>query len=464
MTYQEEPKSYLFEAQVSTKLPMAVSGSGNRIIIADPKTGTKKSYIDGSTGAAVGSLDHHDPEILEAIRKASEECVYSFPSTICNYPAEELAKFIITHSAPGAFASATFVGSGSEANENALKIIRQYFVEKGEPERTKFISRNQSYHGYTLGALSIGKTYRWDDFKAVMMPEKQTPKVSECNPYHNLKKGETLEQYKDRLLDEIEKTFIAAGPNKVCAFICETVSGSSLGCQPPVPGYLEGIRKICDKYGALMMLDEVMCGLGRCGSYNTWEQFLPKGMSPDIQTIGKTLGSGYVTIAGVLVSPKIKNVVVNGSGHIIGSQTFHCHSFNCSVALAVQQKIFKNKLIENSKNVGQYLSDELEKAIGSHKYVGIVKGDGLFRGVEFVQNKETKMPFDPSIHFGKRMYQKCFENGLTVMSNDGCYKDNLGDIIVICPSYTIDKETADEIVKIVSKSLDEVTEDVESLL
>lgn len=463
MTATQEQQSYLFENKVTARKTMAITGRGNFIDIEDPLTGDVHTLIDGCTGAAVGSLDHCDPEIQKVISQASKECVYSFPLFVCNHWAEKLAEFIITHSPKGAFSAATFACSGSEANENALRIIRQYFLEKGEPQRVKIISRKHSYHGYTIGALSIGDSYPFKDYSPIFLPHDQTIKVSECNPYHNMKKGETLEQYKNRLLEEIDEAFIAAGPDTVEAFICETVSGSSLGCQTSIPGYLEGVKKICDKYGALFMLDEVMCGLGRCGTYHAWEQFLPDGVYPDIQTVGKTIGSDYVTLSGILISPKVKNAIVNGSGMIVGSQTFHCHSFNCRVALAVQKKIFRENLIQNSKDMGEYLSEQLEEKIGKHKYVGFLKGDGLFRGVEFVQNKETKEPFDPKIQFSMRLLEKCFANGLTIMANHGCYKGDSGDIIIISPAFTIKKETIDKIVNILAKSLDDVTKDVDAL-
>ncbi|KAH3662553.1 hypothetical protein OGAPHI_005805 [Ogataea philodendri] len=462
MTVPENNDSYLLQSNVTQRSLMAVGGKGTNIFIEEPGSGDRKTLIDGCTGAAVGALGHGDADIVKEIVDASTECVYTFPSTVCNYYAEDLAKFIIDNSPKNAYSAAVFVGSGSEANENAMRIARQYFLEKGDTDRVKFISRDQSYHGFTTGCLGIGGGRRFDPYRPICQPLDHVPKATPCNPYHNKKNGETLEQYKDRLLEELDETFQKAGPSTVAGAFLETVSGSSLACQTPVPGYLEGARAICHKYGALYISDEVMCGMGRCGTYHAWQQFLPEGQYPDIQTIGKTLGSGFVTIAGVLVSPKVKNAIASGSKTIPGAQTYHCHSFNCRIALAVQKKVKEQSLVENSFKMGEYLAEKLESAIGSHKYVGDLRGAGLFRGIEFVKDKTTKTPFDPSVTFAKRFMNTCYKNGLTVMGNQGSVDGIKGDISLICPAYILDKAVVDGIVEIVSKSLDELTLEVDA--
>ncbi|ODV95632.1 hypothetical protein PACTADRAFT_50328 [Pachysolen tannophilus NRRL Y-2460] len=454
--------SHVFQVEVEKKLPMAVHGKGAYISIEDPSTGETKTYIDSSTGAAVGSLGHGDPEVIEEMCKAAKESVYSFPVTVCNYAAEDLAEFIIQESPKGAFASALFTGSGSESNENAMKIIRQYHNEKGDTKRVKFISRKQSYHGYTLGALSIGDNCRKEGFTEILLPQEITPKVSQVYAYRNTKEGETLEQYKDRLLQEVEETFIENGPETVAAFICETVGGSTYGNPLPIPGYLDGVRDICHKYGALFMLDEVMCGMGRCGTLHAWEQFITladgsKGfVGPDIQTIGKTLGSGYVTIAGVLVSPKVKDVFVNGSGKILGAQTYHSHAFNCRVALAVQKKVSRDKLVQNIYNVGNYLGERLTELLTKTKIVGDVRGRGGFWSFEIVKDQKTKEPFPVELDVAHKIGNKIYEFGATNMAAQGTIDGVKGDHILFAPSFIITKELVDQVIEYVFRAVTEV--------
>lgn len=323
--------SALFSAKVDSHAPMVVGGKGNLIFVQDVLTGKTNEVFDALGGAAVVNLGHADEEIVAAMAEAAQKCSYSYCATMTNPYAEKLARFIIDKSPAGSFASALFTCSGSESNENGIKTVRQYYLEKGEPERTVFISRKQSYHGYTTGCLAISECLRTGPFRAVSMPESQFPKVSPCYAYRDKKDTETMTEYCDRLLQEIEDTVLAAGPKKVAAILCETLSGSTLGTAPAVPGYLAGIRKICDKYDIVMWLDEVMCGMGRSsatGGLHCWESY-PDFSGPDLQSIGKTLGGGFVTIAGLLVSPKIHDVFVNGSNYIPGGQTYHQHAFNC---------------------------------------------------------------------------------------------------------------------------------------
>ncbi|ODQ64129.1 PLP-dependent transferase [Nadsonia fulvescens var. elongata DSM 6958] len=450
-----EQSSYIFQATVDKRLPMVVDGKGMYITLEDPKTGERRQIIDAMTGAAVGALGHRDPEIIDAMKAAAEKTVYSFPAYFSNYPASDLAEFIIKSSPPNAFAAAVFVGSGSEANENALKIIRQYHVEKGEFKRKKFISRKQAYHGYTLAAMSIADYVHKDSFKDIMLPAENTPKVSQCYPYRLVKENETLEQYKDRLVKEVEDTIIAEGSDTVAAVIFETVGGSTIGTTTPIPGYLEGVKKVCEKYGVLFMLDEVMCGMGRCGTLHAWEQYMPLDNGPDIQTIGKTLGSGYVTIAGVLVSPKVKDVFVKGSGLILGAQTYHSHHFNCSVALAIQQKIAKDGLIANIAKNGNYLADKLKEKCADSPIVGDIRGSGSFWSIEFVKNKETKEPFAPELGVGYMINGICLKNGVHVMGMNGTIDGKAGSHILIAPAYTLTQEDADVIANRIAISVDE---------
>lgn len=455
-----EEYSYAFQRKVSEKAPMIVGGEGLNIVIEDPITKVRKIAIDAIGGAAVSATGHGDKEIIQAMKDAAELSFYSYPGNVSNYAAEELAKFICDNSPKDAFRSALFTSSGSEATENALKIIRQYFLEIGQPQRKKFIGRKQAYHGYTIGAFSVGDGYRRVPFKEIMMPPENTPKVSQCYPYRYLKAGESLEQYKDRLVQEVEDTFINSGPDTIAAVIFETVTGTTYGTGTPIPGYLDGVKKVCDKYGALFMLDEVMCGMGRCSGHgnglHAWEQYMDINNGPDLQTIGKVLGSGFVSIAGVLISPKVYEAYIKGSNFIAGTQTYHSHSFNCKVAMAVQKKIKRDNLISNIYKWGNYLGDSLKSSTESIPIVGEVRGTGGFWSLEFVKNKETKEPFDRKLNFGARVRQKCLDNGVSVIGMHSTIDGVKGDHITLAPAYILDEKTSNQIVDIISKSISEV--------
>lgn len=455
MTVSSE--SHLLQSTVTKKNPFVVAGEGIRITVEDPNNGEVFQMLDGCTGAAVGALGHRDPDILKEIVKASEECVYSFPLAMTNKYAEELAKYLIDISPKGAFKAALFTGSGSESNDNAMKIIYQYHVERNDAKRVKFISRKGSYHGYTIGSMSISGS-RTTPFEPILLNQEQVPKVNNIYRYRDQLKNESEEQYKDRLLKELEEAFIAAGPDTVAAFVTETVSGSTIGTEPPLPGYLEGVRSICHKYGALFMLDEVMCGMSRCGALHAWLKYLPLddessgAVGPDIQSIGKTLGSGFVTIAGVLISPKVRDTIANGTNTIRGAQTYHSHAFNTRIALAVQKKIKALNLTANIEEVGSYIGELLKEKLPSvSKYTGDIRGSGGFWSVEFVKDKNTKEMFTVEDDFAHIVGETAFKNGLSIMALSGA--GEIGDHISLAPSYIITKKDAEDMVEVLVKSV-----------
>ncbi|KAM9905255.1 hypothetical protein OXX79_002260 [Metschnikowia pulcherrima] len=450
--------SLLFSSKVDTHAPMVVGGKGNVIYVEDALTQKKKEIFDAMGGAAVVSLGHCDDEIAAEMAAAAKECSYSYCASMTNHYAEKLAQFIIDKSPPGAFASALFTCSGSESNENGIKTVRQYFMEKGEPERTVFISRKQSYHGYTTGCLALSESMRKNAFRAVCMPDSQFPKVSPCYAYRGMSEGESMQDYCDRLLKEIEDTVLEAGSSKVAAILCETLSGSTLGTAPAIPGYLAGIRKICDKYGIVMWLDEVMCGTGRSsatGGLHCWESY-PDFSGPDLQSIGKTLGGGFVTIAGLLVSPKIHNAFVEGSNYIPGGQTYHQHAFNCRVALAVQEKVERLNLRQNSYEKGEMLGKLLAERAAETQIIGDVRGLGGFWSVELVKDKSTKEPFDMQVGVGAKVSAACLANGMTSMGLGGTVDGTKGDHVSVAPTFTLTEEDVFFIADILIKSVKDV--------
>lgn len=450
--------SYCFQATVDKVGPQIVGGRGIRVDIEkDGKI--YKDILDGVTGAAVGALGWRDDEVLEIINKAARESTYSYAPLISNKNSEALAKFYIDRSPPGVFSSALWVTSGSESNENALRIIRQFYLERGLPEKVKLISRESSYHGFTLGAQGISSNPRVQPYEPYLMDQKNIAlKMPTAYTYRFAKASETEEQYSKRLLDILEKMILDNNPETIAAVIVETLPGSSLGTTPPPKGYLKGIRHICTKYDILFYLDEVMCGTGRSnpnGKLNCWENFLDASEGPDIQTVGKTLGSGYVTIAGVLIGPKIKDVFVNGSNSVFGGNTYSSHDFSCAVALGVQQKIAKGNLTANIFNMGNLLRDKLkQRLLESENIVGDVRGVGGFESVEFVKNRETKETFDFKFNLITRFKQLCFENGLIIMGMPANPDGSCGDRAIFAPSFIVTESDINEMVDIFVKCVD----------
>lgn len=450
-------KPLIVQSSVNSSKPMVVGGDGIYLTLEDPVTKKRTTLIDGSTGASVGAVGHGDYEIIDAMKRAAETSVYNYPTATSNYPSENLAQFLIDNSPDGAFAGALITGSGSESIENTLKLAKQFQDEIGQSQRFKFVSRRQAYHGYTCGALALGDNPRRVRFDKFLALDDIFLKTKAVYPYRQAEEGESLEQYKDRLVKDVEQVFIDNDPSSIVAWVGETVGGSTFGTCPPPPGYLEGVREVCHKHGILFVLDEVMCGIGRCGTFHAWEQYLPKDKGPDLQTIGKTLGSGYVTIAAVLLSPRVKEGLSGGSGYIVGGQTYHLHAFNCSVALAVQEKVKRDGLVENIRQNGNYLGHQLrEKLLGKSKIVGDVRGVGGFWSIELVQNTATKEPFPAEKKFHAIVGNQISKNGAASMPCPGTVDNLKGDHVIFSPSFIITKQQVDELVDIIVKSIHEV--------
>ena len=472
MTVETKTKSYVFQKKISEKGLIAVGSKndGMYLVLEDPSSGEQKVALDGVSGAAVCSLAHNDPEITSQFTKWAEETPYTFGAYYGNNAAEDLSKFMCDKS-KGAFESCLWTQSGSEATENAIKIMRQYHLERGDEKRFKIISRLQSYHGFTLGALSVGDGTRKPPFKPILLSDEQTPKMPQLYPYRDWKAVMSEEDYTKYLLEQAEKVFIDNDPSTISGVIVETVGGSTIGTPTPPKGYLDGLKALCHKYGALFMLDEVMCGLGRCGydfTYMHPDFGLTTG-GPDILSVGKTIGSGFVTLAGLFFSPTICEVFNEGSGMIMGGQTYHSHAFTCRVGLAVQQKIVRDNLVENVRIVGAYMKEQLIEKLKNSKIAGDVRGAGNFISVEIVKDKSTKEYFDPKLAVGPTLHKRIFEKGVIVMGASGTvgYEYHglndvtcFGDHITMGPSFTFKKEHADIIVKAVTEAVFEMEKEL----
>jgi adenosylmethionine-8-amino-7-oxononanoate aminotransferase len=405
--------------------PTAVGGEGIYLHAADGR-----KIIDASGGAAVACLGHGNARIAEAIGRQAAMMAYAHTGTFISQPAEDLAD-IILRDQPGGLTHAWFCSSGSEGNEAALKLARQYFLEIGQQQRTRFIARRQSYHGTTLGALAAGgNMMRRAPYEPILGHAFSL--VSPCFPYRFQHDDETDAQYVDRLADELETEFRRLGPDTVIAFLAEPVVGATTGCVAALPGYFRRVREICDRNGALLILDEVMCGMGRTGTMHAWEQ---EGICPDIQVIGKGLGGGYQPIGGLLISGRVVRALRNGSGGFMHGQTYQAHPVACAAALEVQQIIHEENLLEHVRVMGARLEDALTERFGNHRHIGDIRGRGLFWAIELVTDRVTKDVFDPALKMNERVKQEALARGVATYPMGGTIDGKRGDHVIVAPPY-----------------------------
>lgn len=418
--------------------PIAARGSG--IYLYDA---AGREIIDGSGGAAVACLGHGHPKVLEAMKAQIEKVCYAHTGFFSCESAEMLADMMVGH-APGGLTHAYFCSSGSEGNEAAIKMARQYFLEIGQPQRTKFIARRQSYHGNTLGALSAGgNAMRRAPYEPILSGA--FSHVSPCYAYRDRRDDESDDQYVARLAAELEAEFQRLGPDTVIAFMAETVVGATLGCATALPGYFKAIREVCDRHGALLILDEVMSGVGRTGTLHAWEQ---EGVTPDIEIIAKGLGGGFQPIGGILVSGRVIQGLASGSGAFMHGHTYQAHPVACAAAVAVQQVIREENLLENVRAMGKRLEDRLTDRLGNHRNIGDIRGRGLFWAVEFVQDRATKEVFDPGLKLNDRVKHEAFARGLACYPMGGTIDGTRGDHAILAPPYIATAAQIDTIVSI----------------
>ena len=427
--------SHILHRSLRACLPTAVSAQGMRIFDSEGQ-----EYIDGSGGAAVSCLGHGNAEVLAAMHAQIDRLAYAHTGFFTTEVAEELADTLIAD-APAGTSHAYLVSGGSEAMEAALKLARQYFVETGEPERSVFIGRQQSYHGNTLGALAVGgNEWRRKQFAPLLI---DVARVSACYAYRGLKAGESPEQYSERLAKELEATIAEVGPRKVIAFVAETVVGATLGAVPPTPGYFRRVRDICNRHGILLISDEVMCGMGRTGTLYATEQ---EGFVPDIIAIAKGLGGGHQPIGAVLMQSKIVDALRRGSGLFQHGHTYLGHPVAAAAALAVQRIVKRDRLVEAVRARGAYFARRLCETLGSHPHVGDIRGRGFFWGVELVANRETKEPFDPALKLHAKLKAAALERGLMTYPMGGTIDGQRGDHVLLAPPFIATQADLDEIV------------------
>lgn len=427
--------SHVFHRSLKQTYPTAVQGDGPYVI--DQKG---RRYLDASCGAAVSCLGHSDAGVAEAISRQVHQLAYAHTSFFTTEPMEQLADFLVAR-APAGIESVYFVSGGSEAVEAALKLARQYFLEVGQPQRTHVIARRQSYHGNTLGALSAGgNAWRRQPFEPLLM---DVSHVTPCYAYREQREGETLEAMAIRLAAELEARILELGADSVMAFIAEPVVGATLGAVTAVPGYFKRIREVCDRHGVLLILDEVMCGMGRTGSLFAAEQ---EGISADLITIAKGLGAGYQPIGATLVSGRIRDAIANGSGFFQHGHTYIGHATACAAALAVQHAIEERGLLAQVNRLHEGLDARLRSRFAEHPFVGDIRGRGLFMGVELVSDRATKQPFAASRKLNARIKQVAMEQGLMCYPMGGTVDGQQGDHILLAPPFILEETHLDELV------------------
>lgn len=427
--------THVFHRNPKQTMPVAVGGEGIELIDS-----TGRRYLDASGGAAVSCLGHGHPRVVAAIKAQVDTIAYAHTSFFTTEVSETLAQ-TLADAAPGDLDHVYFVSGGSEAVEAALKLARQYFVETGQPARRHFIARRQSYHGNTLGALAIGgNAWRREPFLPLLVPAHH---VSPCYAYRDQAAGETDAQYAQRLADELEAKILELGPESVAGFVAETVVGATAGAVPPVGDYLKRIRAVCDKYGVLLILDEVMSGMGRTGYLFACEE---DGVVPDIVTIAKGLGAGYQPIGAMLSTRRIYEAIVGGSGFFQHGHTYIGHATACAAALAVQRTIAEDKLLANVLARGEQLRARLREALGDHPNLGDVRGRGLFVGAEFVADRATKAPLDPARKVHAALKRACMEHGVLVYPMGGTVDGVQGDHVLFAPPFICTAADIDNIV------------------
>ncbi|MFU8898032.1 MAG: aspartate aminotransferase family protein [Roseinatronobacter sp.] len=390
-----------------------------------------RDYIDASGGAAVSCLGHAHPDVIAALHAQLDRLAYAHTGFFTTDVAEELADTLIAD-APSGLSHVYLVSGGSEAVEAALKMARQYFTETGQPQRRHIIARRQSYHGNTLGALAVGgNEWRRAQFKPLLM---QAHHIAPCFAYREQWAGESDAEYAARAAGELEAKILELGADTVAAFVAEPVVGATAGAVPAVGDYFKRIRAICDKYGVLLILDEVMCGMGRTGSLYACEQ---DGISPDLLTIAKGLGGGYQPIGATLLSQKIYDAFAQGSGFFQHGHTYMGHPMAAAAGLAVQKVIRDDKLLDNVQAMGAELRHQLHAAFGQHAHVGDIRGRGLFQAIELVEDRQTKAPFDPSRKLHARIKAEAMARGLMVYPMGGTIDGVRGDHVLLAPPFIV---------------------------
>ncbi len=425
--------SSVFYRNPKQQYPRSVRGDG--VYVVDD---AGKRYLDACGGAAVCCLGHAHPVVIDAIKAQVDQLAYAHTAYFTNEPQEQLAaKLVDRFGEPDA--RAYFLSGGSEANEATIKLCRQYWLAKGRDDKRIIVSRKQSYHGNSLGALSLSDhAGRRKLYEPLLL---DWPRIDPCYAYRCQTDTESEEEYGSRSANALEEAIAEHGADNIAAFIAETVVGATLGAVPPVDGYFQKIRKICDRHDILLILDEVMAGSGRTGTYFSFEQ---DGIKPDITTIAKGLAGGYQPISAMIVRGFVHDTIIEEFGSFEHGHTYVGHATACAAALAVSNVIDEDDLLSNVRKVGKHLVTELESAFAEHPNVGDIRGRGLLVGIELVADRASKAPANPAI--AGRIKQIAMDNGLMVYPSGGTADGQAGAHILLAPPFIYDFNNVDELV------------------
>ena len=437
--------SHVFPRHCHATLPTAVAGDGCYLIDSDGKR-----YFDASGGAAVSCLGHSNEPVREAIKAQIDTLAFAHTGFFTSDPAEQLADLLVAN-APEGIDRVYFVSGGSEAVEAAIKLARQYFLEIGQPERRNLIARRQSYHGNTLGALAAGgNAWRRQQFDPLLIGVSH---IAPCYEYAERGADESLADYGQRVADELEAEILRLGPETVMAFVAEPVVGATLGAVPAVEGYYARIREICDQYGVLLILDEVMCGMGRTGHLFACEA---DNVRPDIITIAKGLGAGYQPVGAMLCSGVIYDAIAKGSGFFQHGHTYIGHPTATAAGLAVVKQLLDPAMMPRVRALGGLVERALHRTLGQHAHVGDIRGRGLFWGVELVEDRETKTPFDPGRGLAGKIKKAAVAEGLICYPMPGTRDGRLGDHVLLAPPFVMSDGDPQLIAARLAKAIDTV--------
>lgn len=415
-----------------------------------------KDYLDASSGAVTVNIGHGVDEINAAMMKQAEKVSFVYRSQFTSEPAEKLADKInrLTNCGlPYSF----FVNSGSEATETALKIALQYWQEKGKPKKNKIISRWMSYHGITLGALSMsGHPVRRNRFVTLLeeYPSVSPPYCYRC-PY-----GLAHPSCRIKCADELQMMIQRIGADNIAAFICEPVIGAAGGAIPSPQGYLQKIRQICDDHDILLIADEVMTGMGRTGAVLACGH---DGVMPDIAALGKGLSGGYTPIAAALVSEKVMEPIKKGSGSIMSGHTFSANPLSCATSLAVIEYLEQHDIISQVEQKGSYLRMKLKELQKKFPFIGDIRGKGLLIGVECVEDATEKIPFPQALDATNRIVGLAQQNGLLLYPSQAGNDGVNGDAFIVAPPLIISVHEMDELALRLERTLAVWQKELESI-
>ena len=435
--------SHIFPRHTKVATPTAVRGEGCYLYDAEGK-----AYLDGSGGAAVSCLGHGDQDVIAAVQAQAADLSFAHTGFLTSEPAEALADLLVQH-APGDISRVYLVSGGSEATEAAVKLARQYFVEIGQPERRHLIARRQSYHGNTLGALAAGgNEWRRAQFAPLLI---NVSHIAPCYEYVDRTEGESAFDYGQRAAQELEDEILRLGPETVMAFMAEPVVGATLGAVPAIEGYYKRIREICDTHGVLLILDEVMCGMGRTGRLFACEE---DGIAPDIVCIAKGLGGGYQPIGAMLCTDTIYSAIEQGSGMFQHGHTYLGHPVAAAAGRAVLRKLTEQGLVEQARHMGKVLRAELDARFGQNPHIGDIRGRGMFIGLELVADRDTKTPFDPTKKTAAQIKAAAFEAGLICYPMAGTRDGKNGDHVLLAPPFILSNDQVGELTDKLASAMD----------